>query len=283
MYGYGYQYGGISGGGLPFTPPLDVYTGAAAAYSISRILRSDYTGNAFKVRRTSDNATLDVGFVNGYTDMASLLTFAGVNTCVITDIYDQVGSNNWVQTTAAMQPTIINAGSLQYLSGTALRPCLRGDGVDDNMDATTEVTLSQYLIVTAFDFTSYAKLLYGGKTSPAFMGTKINLATNTIQFRDDANGVKNGTAITVNTSTPYVHSMQQDAGSNSFKSYVDGTEDTLTSSTNGTFKLGKLLTGFTNSTAFEWAGAFCEMLVWNTANATDRAAIEANLLSFYKP
>jgi hypothetical protein len=45
MYGYGYQYGKISGGGggLPFTPPLDVYTGAAAAYSL-RLLRTAYAG-----------------------------------------------------------------------------------------------------------------------------------------------------------------------------------------------------------------------------------------------
>ena len=40
---------------------LDSYSGAAAAYSL-RKLRSSYTGNAIKVRRSSDNAEMNIGF-----------------------------------------------------------------------------------------------------------------------------------------------------------------------------------------------------------------------------
>ena len=40
---------------------LDIYTGAAAAYSV-RKLRNAYTGSAIRVRRSSDNTEQDIGF-----------------------------------------------------------------------------------------------------------------------------------------------------------------------------------------------------------------------------
>ena len=47
---------------------------SAAAYS-TRKLRSAYAGQCMNVRRSSDNATQDIGFVNNVLDTASLLTF----------------------------------------------------------------------------------------------------------------------------------------------------------------------------------------------------------------
>ena len=59
------------------TPLLDTYSGAAAAYSL-RKLSSSYSGNAIRVRRSSDNAEQDIGFnVFGELDTVSLLAFAG--------------------------------------------------------------------------------------------------------------------------------------------------------------------------------------------------------------
>jgi len=53
---------------------LDLYTGAAAAYSL-RKLRNGYTGGAIEVRRSADGATQDIGFVDGELDTASLEEF----------------------------------------------------------------------------------------------------------------------------------------------------------------------------------------------------------------
>jgi hypothetical protein len=56
---------------------LDTYSGAAAAYSL-RKLNGSYTGSAIRVRRSSDNTTLDVGFdANGNLDTTSMLNFIG--------------------------------------------------------------------------------------------------------------------------------------------------------------------------------------------------------------
>ena len=63
--------------GLQSTPNpslLNLYGGAAAAYSL-RQLDYNYTGPAVTVRRDSDQATKDIGFVNGELDTASLEAF----------------------------------------------------------------------------------------------------------------------------------------------------------------------------------------------------------------
>ena len=107
---------------------LDTYSGAAAAYSL-RKLRSAYTGNAIRVRRSSDNAEQNFGFVNNVLDTASLLTFCGAGNGFVTTWYDQSGNgNNSVQTTAINQPRIVNAGVIESVNS---KPACYFDGVND--------------------------------------------------------------------------------------------------------------------------------------------------------
>ena len=88
------------------TPLLDTYTGAAAAYSL-RKLRSDYSGNAVKVRRASDNVEADIGF-NVFKELntVALAAHCGSSDGFVSVWYDQSSSNNATQTTAANQPKI---------------------------------------------------------------------------------------------------------------------------------------------------------------------------------
>ena len=54
---------------------------AAAAYSLRR-LRKSYTGAAIRVRRSSDNSELDVGFTaSGNLDTSTLLSFVSTHEC----------------------------------------------------------------------------------------------------------------------------------------------------------------------------------------------------------
>lgn len=91
---------------------LDLYPNATVAYSL-RKLRATYTGSAIRVRRSSDNAEQNIGFVNNVLDTTSLLTFCGVGNGFVTIWYDQseVG-NNATQVTTTAQPTIVNSGTL---------------------------------------------------------------------------------------------------------------------------------------------------------------------------
>lgn len=96
---------------------LDTYSGAAGAYSL-RKLRSAYTGDCIRVRRSSDNTEQNIGFVNNVLDTASLLTFCGAGNGFVTTWYDQSGNGvNASQSTAGNQPRIVNAGVLETLAG----------------------------------------------------------------------------------------------------------------------------------------------------------------------
>jgi len=77
---------------LPSQSPLlldQVSTAASAAFSL-RQLRAAYTGPAINVRRSSDNTAMDIGFVNGNLDVATLQTFVGTDSAFVTTWYDQL-------------------------------------------------------------------------------------------------------------------------------------------------------------------------------------------------
>jgi hypothetical protein len=88
----------------------------AVAYSV-RKLRTAYAGNCLQVRRSSDNATQNIGFVGNALDTASLLTFVGANNGFVSIWYDQSGNaNDASQPTAGNQPRIVSSGSLQTIN-----------------------------------------------------------------------------------------------------------------------------------------------------------------------
>jgi hypothetical protein len=94
---------------------LDVYP-AYAAYSL-RKLRTAYTGSAIRVRRSSDDAEQDIGFVSGELDTTSLLSFVGSGDGFVKTWYDQQGSNNFTQTTNSAQPKIVISGGVYFVNG----------------------------------------------------------------------------------------------------------------------------------------------------------------------
>jgi len=108
----------LSGGG--FEGFLNKFSGANLGLSLE-LLDKDYSGFCIKVRRSSDNAELDIGFVDGVLDIATLLTFAGTGDAFVTIIYDQVGSNNMTQITANLQGQIVSNGSVILKGG---KPCI---------------------------------------------------------------------------------------------------------------------------------------------------------------
>ena len=82
------------------TGPCDIYaaggTPCVAAHSTTRALYGAYNGALYQVRRSSDNATRDIGVLSagGYANAATQDSFCAGTTCLITIIYDQSGRNN---------------------------------------------------------------------------------------------------------------------------------------------------------------------------------------------
>jgi non-reducing end alpha-L-arabinofuranosidase len=79
--------------------PCDIYaagnTPCVAAHSTVRSLYAKYTGALYEVKRTSDNATRNIGLLSdGYADAVTQDTFCANTTCVITRIYDQSPHHN---------------------------------------------------------------------------------------------------------------------------------------------------------------------------------------------
>jgi hypothetical protein len=80
--------------------PCDIYasggTPCVAAHSTTRALYAAYNGSLYQVRRSSDNATRDIGILSagGVANAAAQDSFCSGTTCVITAIYDQSGHGN---------------------------------------------------------------------------------------------------------------------------------------------------------------------------------------------
>ncbi len=90
---------------------LDDLSGSTGAFSLRR-LKSSYSGNAIQVRRSSDNTTQDIGFVNNELDTASLNSFCSGTNGFVTIWYNQSDtSNNAIQTTATNQPKIYDSST----------------------------------------------------------------------------------------------------------------------------------------------------------------------------
>ncbi|WP_349261964.1 arabinofuranosidase catalytic domain-containing protein, partial [Actinocrinis sp.] len=80
--------------------PCDIYAAGGspcvAAHSTTRALFGAFSGSLYQVRRSSDNATLNVGVLvaGGVANAAAQASFCANTTCVITVIYDQSGHGN---------------------------------------------------------------------------------------------------------------------------------------------------------------------------------------------
>ena len=150
-------------GSTNFSPSLlDVYPNAAVAYSL-RLLRSTYTGNAIRVRRTSDNTEQNIGFVLGDLDTTSLLAFCGGTNGFVTTWYDQSGNaNNVTQTTAANQAQIVSSGSVILKNS---KPTMLFDGVDDSFLSTVAVDPLFITAVNSPNTTGLYKTIMGADAS----------------------------------------------------------------------------------------------------------------------
>ena len=156
---------------------LDSYSGAAAAYSL-RKLTSTYTGSAIRVRRSSDNTEMDIGFdSNGNLDTVALSQFVGSGSGFVKTWYDQSGNGrNVAQTTAANQPRIINSGSLELLNN---KVCVSNYGQNQwlqlNSFGSNIASIFSFAMVGSFGNDTYRVAL---KFNPPSTGNNTKLQVN---------------------------------------------------------------------------------------------------------
>lgn len=96
-----------------------------AAWGVRKMVRG-YSGQAIRVRRSSDNMEADIGFVGKDLDVSALLAHVGAGDGFVKTIYDQSGnSKDFVQGTSTYQPKIVSSGSyLGYVQGDGTSSCM---------------------------------------------------------------------------------------------------------------------------------------------------------------
>ena len=104
-----------------FSYLLDEYPGAFVAYSMRQLI-STYpsTSRCMRVRRSSDNAELDIFFVNNVCDTASILAFVGSGDGFVVRLCNQLditGTRDAYQAIAINQPFIVQSGVLCTQNG----------------------------------------------------------------------------------------------------------------------------------------------------------------------
>ena len=154
----------VGGGGLPYTPLLDIYgTNAFCAHSIRKV-RSAYTGSCLRTIRDSDSAELHIGFTsNGLMDTVALLTFAGAGTARLKTWYDQTGNGNHLILASALGGILVSSGVLQQISGIPFVNFPSGNNFYYTMDHTGQLnnTASKSLFL-ACNYPSPTSGFYNG-------------------------------------------------------------------------------------------------------------------------
>jgi hypothetical protein len=253
---------------------LDTYSGASAAYSL-RKLRTAYTGFAIRVRRSSDNAETNIGFVsNGGLDTTTLITFCGISNGFVTTWYDQSGNNvNAIQTTSGNQPQIVNNG-IVILQGT--KPTILFDGINDYLDATGVTTGYPKTIFLISKFTSIL-----ASEIAIFDSVTTNQA---IFYKDSFNRMIIGFGIQIDTS--YVittnFNLYSIFNKNTSPNFYVNSNLFLNNPDFGSNSFNGLRIGASrNSAALFYNGNIGEFIVYGSNQLSNRTGIESNINTYY--
>ena len=252
-----------------FVGLLDQYTGAAAGYSLRRL--SVNTTNVVRVRRSVDNAEADFNPTE-ITD-GTLLAWVG-NTAsdngFVTTWYDQAGSNDATQATAANQPKIVDAGVLVTENG---KPAVDFDGVDDFLKNTT-ISISQP--ITHFT-TAKLKTIAGLNRicDGGFNSTRHSLYVNGDFFYFAGLNLTQGVLENTNQNLHYflANDTNSEAGINGLVATVGsaGTSDlgglTMAARWDGIIQFGDLL--------------YQEHIIYSSDQSANRTGIETNINNYY--
>lgn len=255
---------------------LDTYTGAAAAYSL-RKLRTAYTGYCIEVRRSSDDTTENIGFVNGVLDESALTTFVGAGDGFVKTWYDQTANGkNLVQATSANQPQIVSSGTV-ITEGS--KPIVQwADNV--NLKCNFSSSISQpFTVIAVVDKTNPVQA-YNAIFDGYGSSNRAWLTTYSLSPKD---------RITLYCGSDVLTGYSYDADKNLFfavfntstsKLYVNGTGYNEINVGTGAF-IPLTLGAVQNNTTYWWYGDIAEFIIYPANKTTDRTAIETNINSFY--
>ena len=285
----------------------DLFSRATCVFSLRQIV-PDYTGNCVKVRRSSDNGEADIGFTDtGVLDQTALLAHTGTSgsdTGYVVTWYDQgpYGMNG-TQSTAAQQPVIVSAGAVVVSNS---KPSIQFGGVTwlksvvrvvftPNTQCWNNKTGSPTAGLAVCELTvgggTQSEMLWG--TSPTgnlysyYYGDNIGAygTSGNIYFRRTQ--AINSVGIQLDSSAALANNTQSIAwwnydGTTSAISSDGGSEVTTTTAPNVYVNYTQQCIGSGNGSGYDsWEGKISELVFYQVGRASEKAAILANVNTFY--
>lgn len=252
----------------PFAFLLNDYPGASYAWSVARKLRSAYAGSCIRVRRSSDNAEMDIGFVNNVLDTSSLLTFVGAGDGFINTVYDQADTRDAVQDVAGNQPSIVLGGVLNTVNG---QPAALFDA---GLTLSTDVTTVAANNIFAFNV---VKRQSAGTTSVTYANPAGGSDFFTAHFLSNVYffSLRNAYIVSdaTDTHTDQMLLTSTYTGSSTLRQYRDGNLIASTQDVNANTNTFDKLVG---------RGYWQEFTLYNGSDqSANRTGIETNILNFY--
>ena len=263
-------------GGVAGTLLLDLYPGAAAAYSL-RQLSTAYTGPAIQVRRSSDDTLQDIGFVDGNLDTASLLSFVGSGNGFVKTWYDQSGNSiNAIQGTASKQPIIVSSGLVNTLNGKPTMQFISAFVMDLNLTQypfTSGGSATEKSIFTIAENTaSINQNLYNiADGRDIYAMTYNRSANNTYAFLGANYGVIGGNI----TGQNIISSLAISPSSKTFNNTVEGVSINLARANFNDISIGS------RGGSYPMDGNIQEMVMYELNQSANRGGIEANANNYY--
>jgi len=251
---------------------------ASAAYGLRR-LRRLYTGFCIRVRRSSDNAQLDIGFDSqGNLDISALLAFVGTGSGFVTIWYDQSGNGRHaIQTTPESQPRIVNNGVIEISNG---KPAIRFNGSSMYLGG-VPLPLSQFTLSSVLnDVTQAAAIRYPIGTGSAGGGrgvfsSFIANADKSLGYITDA-GVVVQTGFLPTIGQSYVVSLTTTATASNIRANGGN------SATGGVITLNQLFIGQRGDNHWYYDGYNSETIVFpSPLPTTDRQTLDRNRGAYY--
>ena len=252
---------------------LNLYPGAAAAYSL-RLLDTNSTGSAVRVRRADDNEEQDIGFRTGVVgkilDTSTLEAFSLSGDCFVTTWYDQSGNGNDIEiSTAAQQPQIVGEGSTIT------------DGGKASMFLDQATTRGLDISIPASSTQDFFQVHKTNDTNIIFLRDTFSTARYAWAATDNSSS----TVLNASYGTPslFVNGTSQNPQNrDALHSLLSTNNQVLMSSIGGDSSAftGIIRWGYYSSTSV-YDGNVQEIIFYNSDQSDNRSGIETNINNFY--
>jgi len=273
---------------------LNLYTGAAAAYSV-RKLDKDFAGSCMRIRRDSDDSETDIGFdSSGDLDTSAIATHCGSANGYVVTWYDQSGNTtNATQSTNGSQPQIYDGSAVVTENG---KPAIDFDGTNDLPISTQFLTnpatdpkkhlvcvLSptqryspSYAIRQPYDFSQTS-------SGTAYVGMTIREAAGgvrTFVVTDNPGGAKEeSSADTTQLQNLVSHSMDLTSGARFPNAYLNGSLMTGTAVGYNSGSGNQISNAY--SFVRDYTGSMQELIVWNADQSSNLSSIETDINNYF--